>query len=131
MRGARRRNSPGLNTPARWLVLLAALLSFSWQSVVAATHFHSPSESVSRTILVKQSGHGQPTQHRAPSDSPESCPVCRELAHANHYLPPAPIILDAPRPAVSPVLSASSNISAHSHRWHGWRSRAPPLLLQA
>jgi hypothetical protein len=126
----RRSDLPGMTTPARWLILLAALLSFSWQSVVAATHWHNPSESA-RTVIVKQDGHGQPAQRGAPSDSPASCPICRELAHASHYLPPAPIVFDAPGPAISPVVSASSNLSALPRRWQGWRSRAPPLLLQA
>jgi hypothetical protein len=107
------------------------LLAFSWQSVVAETHFHSPSESASGTVIVKQGGHGAPAQRRAPADSPASCPICRELAHAHHYLPPAPIVFDAPGPAISPVLTATSNASALPRRWHGWRSRAPPFLLQA
>jgi hypothetical protein len=115
---------------ARWLVLLAALLAFTWQSIVAEAHFHSPSESASRTLLVKQGAHGAPVRG-APLDSPASCPLCRELAHAHHYLPPAPLVFDAPGPAVSPILSASANISTLPRRWHGWRSRAPPLLLQA
>jgi hypothetical protein len=116
---------------ARWLVLFAALLAFSWQSMVAATHLHSPSESTSRTVIVKQSAHGQPAQRRAPTDSPETCPICRDLAHANYFLPPAPIVIDAPRPVVSLALSATSVTLALPQRSHRWRSRAPPLLLQA
>jgi hypothetical protein len=107
------------------------LLAFSWQSVVAETHFHSPSESVSGSVIVKQDGHGQPAQRSAPSDSPASCPICRALAHVSHYLPPTPIVFDAPGPAISPIVSAAVTVSVLPKRWHGWRSRAPPLLLQA
>jgi hypothetical protein len=130
-RRARRQDLPGMRTRARWLVLLAALLSFSWQSIVAETHVHSPAEFASSSFIAKQSAHGAPAQRRTPSDSPASCPICRELAHAHHYLPPAPIVFSAPGPAISPVLSAASIASALPRRWHGWRSRAPPLLLQA
>lgn len=117
--------------PARWLVLLAALLCFSWQSVIAETHFHNPSESAPHAAAVKQAAAGQAGKQRTPTDSPASCPICRELAHAHHYLPPAPIQFDAPGPALGPVLSASASLSARTARWQGWRSRAPPLLRQA
>jgi hypothetical protein len=126
-----RHDLPGMRTRSRWFVLLAALLAFSWQSIVVETHFHSPSESASAGVIVKQGAHGQPAQRRAPSDSPAGCPICRELAHAHNYLPPAPTVFEAPRPGVSPVLSASSNELALPQRWHGWRSRAPPFILQA
>lgn len=117
--------------PGRWLVLLAALLCFSWQSVIAETHFHNPSESAPHAAAVKQAAAGQAGKQRTPTDSPASCPICRELAHAHHYLPPAPLQFDASAPALGPVLTAASSLPALAARWQGWRSRAPPLLRQA
>lgn len=117
--------------PVRYLVLLAALLGFSWQSVLAETHRHAPSETASRTVAAEQDGHGQGSRRGAPADTPASCPICRELAHVNYYLPPAPLAFDAPRPVVAPVLAALPVARSISSRSHRWRSRAPPLLLQA
>ena len=135
-RRARQPALPGVSQPGRWFVLFAALLCFSWQSVLAETHFHNPTEAAPHSLAVKQAAAkqaaaGQPGKQRAPAESPASCPICRELAHAHHYLPPAPIQFDAPGPALDPVLAAASSLPALAARWQGWRSRAPPLLRQA
>jgi hypothetical protein len=115
----------------RWLVLFAALLAFSWQSVVAAGHVHFDSEAAPAAAFVKQNGHKQPAHPGAPSDSPANCPICRGLAHSYHYLPPAPIVFEAPAPVVGAVHVPASIVSAPAPRSHRWRSRAPPLPLQA
>ena len=67
----------------------------------------------------------------SPADSPANCPICRELAQSGAYLASAPVAFDLPAPfhgwQVASIVS-----------WHhiaqpplGWRSRAPPLQLQA
>ena len=111
---------------ARWFVLLAALFAFSWQNVVAATHHHSRTETVSRVDSGKPGSAAQPATQGDPQDSPANCPICRELAHTAYYLPPAPVALTAPLSTVAPRAVVAALALAPGQRWHGWRSRAPP-----
>ncbi len=116
---------------ARWTSLVvAALLAFTWQSFVAQTHMH-PVQGASQVgsgaafvTALDTSGNNAP-------DLPANCPICQEIAHADFYLPPAPITLDVPdrtpdwQPASAPL------VSALRQRSHAWRSRAPPTPFQA
>ena len=117
-----------LKARSRWLVLLAALFAFSWQSVVAATHHHPRSEAVSRVDTGKSGPVAQPGTPVWPDDSPANCPICRELAHTAYYLPPAPIVFTAPQAATPQRVALAALSLAPGQRWHGWRSRAPPIL---
>jgi len=111
----------------RLLLVLAALLAFSWQSLIAAMHAHlrAPAEAVS---LVAGDAAGAAARPGQPSDIPAQCPVCRELAHGATYVPPAPPALAAPLPLwrAEPV-AAPAPRPPLAWRGHGWRSRAPPL----
>jgi hypothetical protein len=127
----RRRHVSGANLRLRWIVLLAALLAFSWQSVVAETHRHVPGEAISGPLTARQGQQAQSADSRTPADAPATCPICRELAHANHYLPPTPFAFSAPRAPVE-LRPATVPVAWAVHRSaHDWRSRAPPLPLQA
>ncbi len=103
------------------------MLAFSWQSVIAETHQHVPPAAASRAVAATHGG-GKPAPSRAPTDSPANCPICRELAHATHYLPPAPIVFAAPVRVFAPPVSVAAILLVLRARSHGWQSRAPPLL---
>jgi hypothetical protein len=130
----RRRTRPGtrfdlssLKARARWFVLLAALLAFSWQGIVAETHRHLQGDPARGAVVAKRDGGSKPGQPRPPADSPANCPICRELAHAAFYLPPAPIVFDTPLFAVALLASVAALFLTLRRRSHGWRSRAPPI----
>jgi hypothetical protein len=116
---------------ARWLILFAALLAFSWQSVVAAAHVHFESDVAATGKRVMQDADKLPARPGAPADSPANCPICRGLAHSHDFLAPAPVVFDAPEPVLHPGQVSASIASAPARRSHIWRSRAPPLHLQA
>lgn len=117
-----------LKARSRWLVLFAALFAFSWQSVVTATHHHPGAGFASRVDAGKPGPVAQSGKSGAPEDSPANCPICRELAHTAHYLPPAPIVFTAPLSATTQRVAVAALSLAPGQRWHGWRSRAPPTL---
>lgn len=117
------------NRSAHWFILLAALLAFSWQSVLVQTHRHIQL-SASRAVVALHDGSAKPRQSHTPSDSSANCPICRELAHATHYLAPAAIVFIAAPATIAPLGSVLSVLPAHHRRWHRWRSREPPLSLQ-
>lgn len=122
----------GRRLGAGWAaVLLAVLLAFSWQSVVAQTHNHfdrlstaTPAGPAGITARVSPA-------RNSPFDSPANCPICREIAHSVAYLPPAPIVLPAaPEMLLWLAIGLATGLILQQ-RPLGWRSRAPPTQLQA
>jgi hypothetical protein len=111
-------------------VLLAALLAFTWQSFLTQTHEHFASRDVPAAASATTApAHLQ--SGRAPANPADTCPICREIAQAGHYLLPPALALCAP-PATGFWLSASPTLALTlSLRSHAWQSRAPPTPLQA
>lgn len=102
----------------RWYALvLAVLIGFAAQSVATQGHVHF--NPVSAHAALKP-------LHRAPADNPATCPLCRDLAQAGHYLTPVAILLDPP--AASLVWLGALLLAAwHARsRSHAWLSRGPP-----
>jgi len=119
--------------PRSWNVFLIALLfAVSWQSFLTQTHQHSDSGSAARVAAanVKDAGP-QRSSRQSPSDLPSNCPICREIAHASHFVLPAPIAMDLPAPLTFWVATVTSQVLALTQRSHTWQSRAPPHQLQA
>jgi hypothetical protein len=120
------RPAGGLKRASWFAMMMAILLAFTWQSFVAQTHRHYDA-SASRTanLALQQAGKS------SPSDLPATCPICGELAHAGQVILPTPVTIAAP--AESPVwLATTAPLSlSRADRSHAWRSRAPPLPLQA
>lgn len=112
---------------ASWFaMMMAVLLAFTWQSFVTQTHRHYDASSTkTASLALQQAGKS------SPSDLPATCPICSELAHAGQVILPTPVTIAAP--AESPVWLATTTPLALSRadRSHAWRSRAPPLSLQA
>lgn len=113
-------------------VLFVSLLAFTWQSFVTQTHRHWGGQAYSLGIAVSDIGGVQAQKGgQKPADTPDNCPICQEVAHGGAYLAPAPILLDAPA-----ILAAWFTVTlllalALRQQSHAWRSRAPPLRIQA
>jgi hypothetical protein len=115
------------NLRATWVaVLVATLLTFSWLSFVTQTHQHFdpgpyPREMAGRSGTLLQSTTG-PSSH----DAPATCPICKAIAYAGHYLQPTTITFDVPT-SVDPWRTVTQSIAAACRqRSHAWYSRAPP-----
>lgn len=112
-------------------MLLAMMLAVSWQGFVGQTHYHPDGElpAASTTVLVDIAASGD---RKTPLKLPDSCPICRELAHAGSALLPSPADFTPPvaiaAPAAQTPLALQTNAQPLSHRW---QSRAPPQTLQA
>jgi hypothetical protein len=130
-KGMRHDRSPGLAARpaggvkrATWFaMMMAILLAFTWQSFVAQTHRHYDA-SAAKTAALQQGGTSSP-------DQPASCPICSELAHAGQVILPAPVTIAAPAEAPVWLATTAPLALSRSERSHAWRSRAPPLPLQA
>ncbi|MBO9581866.1 MAG: DUF2946 family protein [Sphingobium sp.] len=115
---------------ARWFVLLAALMAFSWQSIVTHTHVHAhPGTHAAATI--RTSDTAQLTDDQSPADQPANCPICQEIGHAGDYLLPTALAFEMPRapdqrPIVIPTVAPSLRQGLRP-----WNSRAPPNPLHA
>jgi len=113
------------------MIVLTALFAFLWQSLVTQAHVHVAPVTYSAIVAGKTGS----TAHIAPSRSspslPADCPLCREIAHAGGYLPPTPILLEAPEPATIRLVPSPLRALAFGQRSHAWQSRAPPQQLQA
>lgn len=109
---------------------MAALLAFLWQSFVTQTHVHF---AVQREATIAGSGAKAPclpTMGQSSGDLAADCVLCQEIAHAGHYLLPAPIAFQAPEPVAAWLLAVPLRVLGFNRRSHAWHSRAPPLLLQ-
>jgi len=112
---------------ATWFAtMVAILLAFSWQSFVAQTHRHYESLSAAATTVSVQS-----PGKSSPGDLPASCPICSELAHAGQVILPAPVTIAAPAEALVWLARTAPLALSRAERSHAWRSRAPPITLQA
>lgn len=128
-------HAKGGNTALRALwaaVLLVSLLAFTWHSFVTQTHRHWGGQGYTLGVAVEVLA-GAPAQKsgQKPADTPDNCPICQEVAHGGAYLAPAPILLDAPA-----ILAAWFTVTlllalALRQQSPAWRSRAPPIGIQA
>jgi len=119
---------PGRRLGAGWLALLfATLFAFTSQSIVLGTHQHNDGvvASAADTAVKASSGKG------APADSPANCPICRELAHSGAYLASAPVAFALPASFDAWQVATIVSWPRIAQPPLGWRSRAPPLQLQA
>ena len=129
--GRRQVALPGI-LRARWTaILLAALLAFSWQSFVTQTHVHFGADAHMAAVSGETSSAARHDTGKGSPDTPANCPICEEIAHNGLYLLPILAVLEAPEPA--PVWQAVTALRARAVRKpsHVWRSRAPPISLQA
>lgn len=112
-------------------MLLAVLLAFSWQSVVAQTHNHFDGTPFSAKASLRDTAASPTPGRNSPADSPANCPICREIAQSAAYLSPAPIVLPIPQMALVWLAIGLTFGLILERRLLGWRSRAPPTPLQA
>lgn len=125
--------APGWRGSSARLIRALALLLLAWQAVLTQSHFHVTGEPIGGARTIAASTGAPPSArlssspHR--SDDPVDCPVCREIAHAGHYLTPAPVLVDRPA-GMAPWLAATAlTVARGLERSHSWRSRAPPVSL--
>lgn len=120
------------NTRAlRIALLVAALFAILFQSVIVQAHAHTHHDmapavrSVATHALtgVADDGSTQPDE--------SDCPICWEMAHAGVFVLPGDPVFLAPETSAIWVAALLPSVSVRNGRSHAWRSRAPPLLLQA
>jgi hypothetical protein len=114
---------PGLHRVAMWLAL--AMLAF--QAFAVQTHVHPIGPLA--PLQVQSGGHVRVQSDPQHAQAP--CALCEEMALFGHYMPPAPATL-----LLAPILHfwfqpARPAIVAARVTSHRWRSRAPPITLQA
>lgn len=116
---------------AQAVILIVALLGFLCQAIFVQAHFHAPAQAPSFHSAVvthaKLAVHDDHPGH----DEPTDCPICHELAHASAYLLPGSSSFGIPAPFKIWMGPAPLVASVTVRRSHAWRSRAPPLNLQA
>lgn len=106
------------------------LLALLWQSLAAQTHRHLDLQPAPAQVAHSANGTGG-SEPGAPLDSPLDCSFCRELAHAGPLLLPAGISIAAPVAAAFRIPATRLRELVLIARAPLWRSRAPPLSLQA
>ena len=122
---------PKREVRAGWVaVLLATLLAFSWQSFVTQTHEHFGSNTYSADGVTKTTVAHVKTG-RSPTNPSETCPICRAIAQAGHYLLPVSVAFHTSETIAHWLAVATLLVLSLSMRSHAWQSRAPPTQLQA
>ena len=113
-----------------WLaVLIATLLAFTWQSFVTQTHEHYQPRAnlVVADAKVEVSGL---KAHTAPADPFDTCPICREMSQAGHYILAAPLVFFHRERFAHWVTATPALVLVVRLLCHSWQSRAPPSQLQ-
>jgi di/tricarboxylate transporter len=111
----------------RWLVIvLFALLSLGWQSLVVQTHCHFENDALEGPAVAAAAHLSAPT--KAPGQAPLDCPLCRQAAQAGHYLLAAGVPALVPPAVVAMLLVRIRPFWQARHRPVGWRSRGPPTF---
>lgn len=106
-------------------------LSLSWQSLLTQTHRHPASSLAPIAAKLLGTTPSANLPDGKSSDQPADCPICRQIAHAGHYLTPEPGAFHTP---IATAFSFAVPVVFHTaivQRSHAWQSRAPPTLLQA
>jgi len=107
-------------------LLLALLLALSLQSYVVGAHHHLRQRAPYATTTASASlEHSPAHEHRGPA-SPDSCPICEEIAVAGAYLPAPSVDILAPTPFATRYPEAPSRRAIPRQQSHAWRSRGPP-----
>ena len=114
----------------RAAVVLLLLLATIWQSCLLGTHNHLRQSPVSLSSITQQIGKAPLPSREAPLPA-DNCPLCQEAANAGNYLPVVPVVIVPPAPVVAWYGQTDTRQIADRQRSHDWRSRAPPLPLQA
>jgi len=115
----------------RIALLVAALCAILFQSFIVQAHAHThpgmaPTvQSVALHALdgVTDGGSTQPDE--------SDCPICWEMEHAGAFVLPSDPVLLASETSAIWVAVQLPPFSVRNERSHAWRSRAPPLPLQA
>jgi hypothetical protein len=103
------------------------LVALSWQSYLVAAHVHPTTNLSAISTGIGDNSTQAPARDRHLPGTPETCPICQEIAQAGHYLPPTPIFFDAPLLAVALLVAgAMPLLPLLRPRSHDWQSRAPP-----
>ena len=111
-------------------VLLAVLLAFTSQSFVTQTHEHLDQAAYSAVASVKAAG-AQSQTGQSPANPADTCPICREMAQAGHYLLPTLVAIQIFE-TTTHWLAVTRPLALTPHQQsHTWQSRAPPAQLQA
>lgn len=115
-----------------WLaVVMAVLFAFTAQSFVSQTHQHFGPDGLSLGSVAATAAPQSPDRSAPQPDLPSHCAICRAVAHAGDYLLPAPVVLATPVARTGWVEVATRAVPSRILRSHAWRSRAPPIHLQA
>jgi hypothetical protein len=118
---------------ALWAAMLfLTLLAFGWQSFVTQTHRHLGERGTSLSLSIQAIGGATAEKGgQVPADTPDNCPICQEIAHGGAYLLPTPFLLQPPAAVAAWFAVTLSLALALRQQSHAWRSRAPPLRIQA
>ena len=110
----------------RWLaMMLAALVSLTWQSLAVQTHVHPAGTTAAARAATDVPSLQLPRRGSTP-DTPLDCPLCRQQAEAGTLLLAAPPAI-VPGAAAFVAFLVARSLPWHGHRHsHGWRSRGPP-----
>ena len=110
---------------SRTALLFVLLVALSWQSFVVGSHIHP--RTISSIGSVQTLGHPPANERQSPS-TPDTCPICQEIANAGVYLSAVPVVLIQPTPVAAWYGAEAHRQSMYRQRAHHWRSRAPPYL---
>lgn len=110
---------------------MAVLFAFTAQSFVSQTHQHFGPGGLSLGTLAATPVEPQSPDGSPQPDLPSHCAICRAVAHAGDYLLPTPVLVAAPAERTAWVEIATRAVPSRILRSHAWRSRAPPIHLQA
>jgi len=135
-RQGRARARAAETSAGRFLLVLAVLTAFLFQSFATQTHIHISGEAVAQFLLPVASQSiplktelGQKAPHKkAPADDPANCPLCQAMFLSGQFVSPSAVVFVLPSQPLALILLALALPAIGETASHIWQGRAPPRL---
>jgi hypothetical protein len=114
----------------RGALLVAALFAILFQSFIVQAHAHARHDMAPIAHSVETHAKAGTADGSTQPDESD-CPICWEMAHSGVFVLPGDPVFLAPETSAIWVAALLPSASVRNGRSHAWRSRAPPLPLQA
>ena len=115
----------------RSALLVAALFAILFQSFIVQAHAHTYHDTAPTGHSVATHTLAGVADDASTQQDESDCSICCEMAHSGVFVLPGDPVFLTPKTIEIWLVGLLPSVSVRNGRSHAWRSRAPPLPLQA
>ncbi|WP_150126868.1 hypothetical protein [Sphingomonas panacis] len=117
---------PALSRAVRGGFFALLVLALWLQGCFVAAHVHEQPRSIAFSAATGADIQRAPLDRRRSPTTPDSCPLCQEIATAGAYLPAPSVEFALPTQHAAWYAAMALGHTLPHQRSHAWRSRGPP-----